>query len=629
MRSKNLTTLLIILILGNLIACGSKTIKTESDPTITKYAKELERIGDFNKAAEEYLALAKAHPSKRIDYKLVATEMFIKEQSIASAQKTLDTIRKKLNTNQHILKNIYTAQILLAQNQLESAQTLLNVSISATTPKQILAKLHQTRASLLHQQEKYFIAATERIHLSTYLENDWEINNNYNDLWTDISYLSPEQIRSYLQQEPTALKSWLELALVRHNILRDKKNLNLSIVMWQQRYPDHPALTTIVPSIINHAKTIETEIEQIAMLLPFGDNYRHLSIAIREGFISSWYADQGTKPSITIYQTDLDNITEIYTQAIAEGADYIVGPLRKAMVARLIEESDSNNITKTLLLNQYIGSKDIFPSTNIATLPLFMQFYISPEEEAQQIAEQGWFSGHSRVLIISAENNIDRRITDAFSKHWQLLGGKILAQTTIRKAIKSLKAPVEMLLNIDQSKRRNTQLRSLLKRNLQHAVRHRQDADIIFMAVPPIIARRLIPELHRYDPKQKVNVYATSNIYTGNPDKRQDIDIEGVIFSDMPWLLDKEAFTSPLSREFAKLQPAHYKKYKRLYAFGIDAYGIIPHTTSLILQADQAYFGKTGELKFTPQGKMRRKLSLGRFVNGEIEPYGNTIGDLN
>lgn len=628
MRSSHATIFLIIVTLVNLIAC-SKTTKTTFNPTVEQHAKELERIGDFHSAAEEYLALAKTHISKRIDYRLAATEMFIKDQNIEKAQQTLDTLQKKITINQHILKNIYTAQILLEKGNLENAQTLLNLNIPATTPKKILAKLHKTRARLLHKQEKYFIAATERIHLSTYLENDWEINNNYNDLWSDISYLSIEQIERYLQQKSIVLKSWLELALVRKNILRDKTTLTTNLITWQQRYPDHPALRNIVPNIINHAQTIELEIKQIAILLPFSENYRNLSIAIREGFISAWYADKSAKTPLKIYPTDQDNITEIYAQAIAEGANYIVGPLRKKMIIKLIEESTQNALIKTLLLNQYTGTENIFPSSNIATLPHLMQFYISPEEEAQQVAEQAWFEGYTRAIIIGTEDRIGTRITDAFSKHWQLLGGTTLAQTTIRKSTQNLKIPIETLLNIDQSKQRNAQLRTLLRRNLHHTVRHRQDIDAIFMAVPPIMARRLVPEIRRYDLKQKLNIYATSNIYTGNPDQRQDIDIEGVIFSDMPWILEQETEASPANREFTRLQNANYTKYKRFYAFGIDAYEIIPHTTALISQTKQSYSGKTGQLTFTPQGKMHRKRSFGRFINGAIEPYKNTIRGFN
>ena len=622
-------TFLIILTLGNLVACGSKTIKQEIDPTIENHAKELARIGDFDGASKEYLALATAYPNKQTDYKLAATGMLIKAHKIASAQQTLDTIEKELDTNQHMLKNIYTAQILLAQNKLENVHVLLNINVSATTPKQILAKLHNTRALLLHKQEKYFIAATERIRLSAYLQNDWEINDNYNNLWRDISYLSAEQLTFYLQQEYTAIKSWLELALVRQSILRDKQNLAISIATWQQRYPDHPALKSIVPNIINNAKAIEVEIAQIALLLPFGDNYRNLSIAIREGFLAAWYADQGEKTSIKIYHTDLGNITDTYAQAIADGANYIVGPLRKEMVAQLVEESAVSKTKQTLLLNQYIGTEAMSPNTKIAVLPSFIQFYISPEEEAQQVAEQAWFDGHTRALIVGTEEKISRRIADAFSQRWQSLGGETLARTNIRKATQNLKIPVEMLFNIDQSKQRNKQLRTLLKRNLQHIARNREDVDIIFLAVPPIMARQLVPELRRHDLKHALGIYATSNIYTGNPNTRQDIDIEGVIFSDMPWMLDKAIISSPLDREFASLQGAHYIKHKRFYAFGMDAYEIIPHITSLILQANHAYSGKTGQLKFTPQGKIRRKLSFGQFTDGVIEPYQNIPGNFN
>ncbi|HRE30628.1 MAG TPA: penicillin-binding protein activator, partial [Candidatus Berkiella sp.] len=66
---------------------------------------------------------------------------------------------------------------------------------------------------------------------------------------------------------------------------------------------------------------------------------------------------------------------------------------------------------------------------------------------------------------------------------------------------------------------------------------HRQDVDVIVMAAPPAQARQLKPLFDFYY-AEDVPVLATSSIYSGSQNPRSDRDVNGVVFCDMPWLLD-------------------------------------------------------------------------------------------
>ena len=59
--------------------------------------------------------------------------------------------------------------------------------------------------------------------------------------------------------------------------------------------------------------------------------------------------------------------------------------------------------------------------------------------------------------------------------------------------------------------------------------------------------------------------------------------------------------------------------YKRLYAFGIDAYRLIPRLAELSLQPGQQYEGKTGYIKINEQGRVQRRLIWAQFVDGKPE----------
>lgn len=604
----------------SLTGCDPQTSKPDTDvpaPEANLHARELYQAGNFYAAAEEYLALAKADPNNAIRYQLGATDALIKDQKIDQAQQIIDLLpQDKLSNAQKILKNTYSAQILLAKDDPEAAYTLINIDLPADTPRPVLAKYHETRATILHRKNEYFAAAKERILLNSYLDDAQVISENYQSLWQNLSRLSPDELDAYRSDNPGILTSWLELAIISKTMLQNTANLESAVITWQQRYPDHPALYNIIPDIIDISRQLAKQPIQVALLLPFTGKYSDASIAIREGFLAAWYESRDDKPIIKIYSTDADNVVEAYEQAIAEGAEFIVGPLQKSTISNLIEHGEIK--VTTLVLNQYDGELDTANNFNMSALPAIIQFGLSPEEEAKQVAERAWFDGHARAISITTKDERGRRINDAFVSHWRELGGTILGHVKLGHDIKELANPIRSALNIDQSKQRSKALRSRLQRSLKTETRRRQDVDLIFMAVPPMTARQLVPQL-RYYGTEDVALYSISNIYTGIINTRADNDINGVLFIDMPWIIDPENEYSPLNRMIERYRKPAHSAYKRLYAFGIDAYRLIPRIAELILQPSRQFEGKTGYIKLDEEGRVHRRLIWARFVDGKPE----------
>lgn len=604
----------------SLTGCDPQTSKPDTDvpaPEANLHARELYQAGNFYAAAEEYLALAKADPNNAIRYQLGATDALIKDQKIDQAQQIIDLLpQDKFSNAQKILKNTYSAQILLAKDDPEAAYTLINIDLPADTPRPVLAKYHETRATILHRKNEYFAAAKEHVLLNSYLDDAQAISGNYQNLWQNLSRLSPDELDAYRSDNPGILTSWLELAIISKTMLQNTANLESAVITWQQRYPDHPALYNIIPDIIDISRQLAKQPIQVALLLPFTGKYSDASIAIREGFLAAWYESRNDKPIIKIYSTDADNVVEAYEQAIAEGAEFIVGPLQKSAISNLIEHGEIK--VTTLVLNQYDGELDTANNFNMSALPAIIQFGLSPEEEAKQVAERAWFDGHARAISITTKDERGRRINDAFVSHWRELGGTILEHVKLGHDIKELANPIRSALNIDQSKQRSKALRSRLQRSLKTETRRRQDVDLIFMAVPPMTARQLVPQL-RYYGTEDVALYSISNIYTGIINTRADNDINGVLFIDMPWIIDLENEYSPLNRMIERYRKPAHSAYKRLYAFGIDAYRLIPRIAELILQPSRQYEGKTGYIKLDEEGRVHRRLIWARFVDGKPE----------
>jgi len=604
----------------SLAGCDPQTSKPVADtsvPAADAHAKELYQAGNFYAAAEEYLALANSDPKNEIKYQLGAADALIKNQEIDRAQLLIDFLpAEKLSDVQGVLKTIYEAQILLTQDDIDAAYALLNINLPSDTSRTVLAKFHETRATILQLKKEYFAAAKERILLNSYLDDTQEISDNYQKLWQSLSQLSPSELDTYRTDNAGILTSWLELAIISKTMLQNTVNLEASITTWQQRYPDHPALVDIIPELIDTSRQLTEQPSQVALLLPFTGKYKDASIAIREGFMAAWYESRDDKPIIKLYNTDTENIISMYAQAIAEGADFVVGPLQKPAITKLVEQSEIT--VTTLVLNQYDGEYDISNASSTSPLPAIIQFSLSPEDEARQVAERAWFDGRARAISITTGDERSKRIHDAFASHWQEIGGTLLEHVSIGQDVKELSGPIKRVLNIDQSEQRSKTLRSKLQRSLKTETRRRQDVDLIFMAVPPPIARQLVPQL-RYYGTENITLYSISNIYTGSVNKREDGDINGVYFVDMPWVIDPENEYSPLNRMIERYQKPSLSAYKRLYAFGIDAYRLILRFAELSLQPGQQYEGKTGYIKIDKEGRVQRRLIWAQFVDGKPE----------
>jgi len=109
--------------------------------------------------------------------------------------------------------------------------------------------------------------------------------------------------------------------------------------------------------------------DQIALLLPLSGRAEPVGVAVRDGFIAA-YLEQApaTRPRLKIYDVAAESVGSAYTQAITEGAGFVVGPLTKEDVAAVVPLSDGR--TPVLALN-FLG-ESVSPPHN------FYQFSLLP-----------------------------------------------------------------------------------------------------------------------------------------------------------------------------------------------------------------------------------------------------------
>jgi len=317
-----------------------------------------------------------------------------------------------------------------------------------------------------------------------------------------------------------------------------------------------------------------------------------------------YYANQ-QKNGITIqvYETTAENVVSVYLQAVSDGMKYVVGPLEKQSVQKLAE-----------LVSLPIPVLALNHIDNPAPANFF-QFSLSPEDEARQVAERIWLDGHSQGIALVPESPLGDRIFAALNERLQQLGSSILEIQTYKQKEKDFSQSVSALLNVDESKQRYRALRTTLGGDIEFENRRRQDIDYVFIVAFPREARQIRPVLRFYD-AGRLPVYSTSHTYSGIENASADADMNGIIFADMPWVLNRNQGNSEMHARVTRLWPQSAAKYIRLYAFGMDAFNIIPYMESLQLSSQARYHGRTGSIQLSPDKRLHRQLIWAKFTGG-------------
>lgn len=602
--------ILILISFSLLTACGPvrEIQEPQEDPELA--ASQYMLRGDYLAAAEEYLLLAGRDETNASTYRLKATTAFIEAGNYDRALMVLqETGIDEDDAVQNSRRSILGARLDLEFGQPDKAMLQLQGLNPDSVPTGLRFAYHDILARAHLAQDNFMAAAQERLTAREFASTNTQQQQNYQSLWNSFQTLTDKELESLPKTAPEALRGWVDLASLYRTYRFDPKKFNFAIDSWVQRYPEHPAFTSIVPDLQRKAEQYVQRPAKIGLLLPLTNQFKKAATAIRDGFIAAWYFDkQGQGESnVIIYDANSLNIMEVYQQAIADGVEYVVGPLEKEAVKTLLEQD--NLPVPVLALNR---TDNVSEQGN----DKLIQFGLAPEEEARQVAEVALADGHTLALVVTPDNNWGKRIAESFTQRWLEVGGAVLEEVYFSSELKDYATPVKEILNVDSSEARITELRGKLKLRIDSRERRRQDADFIFTAALPGDARQLLPQVRFYH-ADDIPIYSTSHIFTGIYDRTRDSDMNGVIFVDMPWILDTRRQLSLIQDSLNRNWAQDRSNFRRLYALGIDAYRLIPELNRLRVEQDAVLGGETGDLQLGTENVIKRKLRRAQFINGQ------------
>ena len=586
-----------------LLACSDMPVQrqtTKSDPSAL-----------IQQAEQELKKAAASIASQQPRHQIAAARLYVQAGENLRALTILSNLdSSQLSDTEMVDYSLFHTELALLEDNFFLARRLLSDSRlnqlqQSMQPAQRKQWLQQRGDlfGLLGEDKKSLYAY---VALSRIAANREERAVVHDKIWRVLSQIPQDSLEALKQSEQDIiLKGWYSLATISREKQSDIHQQLEHIDQWRANWPTHPA-TTALPSGLNAIKTIVNDLPQrVALLLPMHGSLAQAGTTVRDGYLAAWYENyqqSGNAPTTRFYDTSGNTqITALYQQAVADGAEIIIGPLQKERVYELF--SLPALPVPTIALN-YVETATQFTPENL------YQFGLSTTDEARQIADRAWIEGQRTALAIVPESSWGQRALDTFREHWEAKGGTVYV-TEPYSNIVDFAPLLKPSLHINHSDQRADRLQRVLGKKLNYIQRRRQDLDMVFMAAYPDQARQIKPTLDFLFARD-LQVYGTSQLFSGENNPGRNRDLEGIRFSAMPWTLPGAVSE--------KLQPADdlHPLYRHMFALGIDAYHLHQGLLQLTNLPGTQLFGSTGTLQLAAGNTITREQPWAEFRGGKV-----------
>ena len=593
----------LVLALALLAGCpGGVRPPSERAPD-AQAADKLARAGRNADAAAMFEQLAmQSLPPQQAEFRLRAAELWFAAGERARAQRILDELRG-LTPDQLRARGLLAAEIAIAANLPDRALQLLRELPPSGTPADSARVLAlQARAQFVRGDAasgvRALLAREQWVQGEELLANRREIADALRAAAAQGVSLTPPRGADPL------LAGWLDLGSVLIELDRNPFAARTNVNEWRARYPQHPANSGILEELLRENALALEYPADVALLLPLSGRQQAAAMAVRDGFLSAYFQqDPAQRPRIRVYDVAGQDPGSTYLRAVQDGAQFIVGPLTKDEVNATADIAEGR--MPVLALN--------FLTDGHSAPPGFYQFALHPEDEARQIARRVMADAHPRGIALVPEGEWGSRVLAAFQEELGTLGGTLVASGAYDPAQSDYTGVIQQLLRLSDSRERYARLSSTLGVKLEFEPRRRGDIDFIFVAAQPSHGRLIRPQL-RFHYAGDVATYMTSDAF--EPDEIANVDLDGIMFPDMPWMISLDPVSGQLRDTIRAAWPARATRRGRLYAFGFDAYRLIPILRARRGTAEMGVSGMTGRLSLDEEGRIRRALDWAQIEDG-------------
>ena len=493
-------------------------------------------------------------------------------------------------------------RLIQAQALLHGGEELAALTALSTLPDN--DPVLKLRAQIYDQLGDPENALRVRLSLAARPGDASERDAQHRQAWGKLLAMSRSNLTAWRDRTGDATwQGWLELALLARPDAPRSISPKTKLEEWKQRHEGHPAFRWL-PALSAAFERLEPDLRKLAALIPVSGDFAPIGRAIRVGIETGMRQHSGNVPELRIYDTGdpSQTPTDLYRQAVADGAQRIIGPFDKDAVTRLVRTGELP--VDTISLN-YLETYSKAPGT-------LYQFGLLPEDEAAQAAERALAEGRRAAVVFAPAGTWGQRLDRAFTERFEAGGGTVRGHGFYFANASDHAAKIKDILKLSEGEMRRQKLEEVLGREVISRPTRRQDIDMVFLASSPHNARLFKPQLDFYYAGD-LPLYATSHIYTGTPSPLQDQDLEGALFCDIPLVLDDQLR--------AKLgQTLDVRRLPRFAALGADAYLLAMNLDYLKAYPEAALDGWTGGLSLREGRRVFRTLDWARFTGGRPLP---------
>jgi outer membrane PBP1 activator LpoA protein len=548
------------------------------------HAESLYRSGDFHGAASAYLALANTHPEVRDRALLGAAASDRSQGRFGQAAALLQQVdRQRLDPNDDARYRVLSAEVALHRDQPATALQWLE-HLPSTLPAGIERHALDVEARAQLSSDNRLAAARALVQRLPLLAPA-AVPAEQQRIIAILAGMGKTQLTplsgSLADADP--VKPFVQQALA-------QSGAGMPQVLPQLNQPVG-TLDAGAPAPLGYVMPA-----RVAVLLPATGPVAVAGAAVRDGFFTAYFhtpSGQQPRPSVRVYDTGgtPDGALAAYRQAVTDGATLVVGPLGRAGVGAVF--SQPSLPVPVLALNHPQGD---------ASAPIgSAEFALLPEAEGAQLAAHMVQQGLHAAIVFREDSPTATRTFNAFKAQFTSLGGQIANDIVLPKNAVDFEPQVQAVLAGSGS---DTGIVALLR---------------------PLQARLLLPQLKLA--RSTLPVLATSMVYAGTPNSVADGDLDGVQFCDEPWLYDAQAgLPDPVT--MASLLQTASGPAARLFAFGMDAYNLVPYLGWMRTHPGSYLPGATGQLTMDASGEVLREPIWLQFHGGIARPAAASLQDV-
>lgn len=568
-----------------LTACVPSAVKpAPAEVAAAQSAQALAQRGQLDQAAQAYLQLADAHRARADHYRLLAAQAYRQEGELARAAPLLDQIsREGLSGDEPTRLDLLRAELALQQHDPRTALKLTTAP-HLNVPAELQARLLELRARAMAATGDVWGAARTRVEMDSGLSG-LDRSQNRGEVMALLEKLGVPALRqrAAAMHPGDRMLAWINEALVHQGVAVARPQAQLG----------QPVGTMTAGAGANVREGYRMP-RQVALLLPAGHGYAAATASIRQGFFAAYAQAANThapRADVRLYDSggDAAGAARAYQQAVADGAQLVVGPLTRDAVAGAVGQA---TLPVPLLTLNYPDQRGM-PPANV------MEFGLLPETEGAQAADHMVEQGLRSAYVIISSQDFAQRAASAFKAEMIARGGQILGMSTLSPGAFNYGAAINGL-----------------------GAGSAPPGTGIFISMRPEEARLLVPQLQIA--RITLPIFATSYVYSGDDDAGRNRDLDGVQFCDAPWLFAGQPGL-PSRNDLAGQLPSARGAAARLFAFGMDAWNLVPYLEWLRNHVGSYLPGATGQLTADQFGRIRRVLVWAKFVDGVAQPQSGSL----